>query len=765
MSVLDESIKNNTERERYVEQTKKNSFINKSNKVYKNNVEGKDYTVNDFNFLEGLNKMYGMAMSAKGLNVLDPIAANMLHYNKMGMRGNADYPRVSRTYCFFTRPELNFSYENIVAVPFFQWLYSKKIGKLIMASLTDPEYFINAPAILNNDNNGKISEKDIIDAMNSYHNAMRRMQKDQAKVVNAGGPYAALWDDFDAETSNAYDPTTDQYIANESDYMYHERIRLASIEQGRSYASVKAEFDVARRKAKENQKWTGVNTNTSTASHSGGGGGTSFDNSSSNTKKKNKKTEKQKKTDEEKNEELENMNFGYMQDMDAIENIIGNSGFERTKLEQYYQQGDSAAKEVERLQKHFYDMMALHADPNAFREDSLRALLNNNGCYQAKKIFNTADNTTTYYPGFNFTSPFIPLLGNTCVQCSGARDLNLESYQYEEDEYGMSQKVATGMDELWGPGTLSTNFEDIAYSPVSLLFMAWVMYIHYVSRGYIHTTRDHVLERILDYTCSIYIFVIGEDGRRIERWGKFTGCYPTTFPLTQQLEHNANPDPEMLHKLTISWQYNRFEPMDPQIFTDFNFLSESEWLVKLQSPFWENLYSRHDTKKSAILQTFKDISDYDNYDNQKFWKNLNRNPDLWTQISAANRGMSGKIPMTLIHSIDPSSQINALNNYWGGYPYINKGTDLIWVLPQYGSETGVIKYGKVGTNQYPQSDLTRTGDGTKTANAKLKPDQNGSIRGSDIGLSNKDDLTGADSNYYLDGKNNYESYYIASSAI
>jgi hypothetical protein len=758
MSLLDESIKYNSEREKYVEQTKKNSFINKSDQVFKNNVEGKDYTENDFNFLEGLNKMYGMAMSAKGLNVLDPIAANMLHYNKMGMRGNADFPRVSRTYCFFTRPELNFSYENIVAVPFFQWLYSKKIGKLIMASLTDPDYFINAPAILNNTNNGKLSETELLNAMNLYHSAMRRMQREQAQIVNAGGPYAALWDDFDAETSNAYDPTTDQYIANESDDVYKERIRLTALEQNRPYSVVKAEFDVQRRRAQENKKWSGVNTSNNTSYVP-----TVAPTTATNTKKES--DENKKKNDDEKTEELENMNFGYMQDMDAIDKIL-NNGWERKELERIYQSNKSIGKEVEQLEQNFYKLMSLHSNPNDFKEDSIRAVLNSHGCYQAKKIFNTAENTSTYYPGFNFTSPFIPLLGNTCVQCSGAKDLNLESYSYEEDEYGMSQKIATGMDELWGPGTLSTNFEDIAYSPVSLLFMAWVMYIHYVSRGYIHTTRDHVLERILDYTCSIYIFVLGEDGRRIERWGKFTGCYPTTFPLTQQLEHNSNPDPEMLHKLTISWQYNRFEPMDPQVFTDFNFLSESEWLVKLKAPFWENLYSRHDTKKSAILQSFKDISEYTDYDNQKFWKTLNRNPELWSQISAANRGMSGKIPMTLFHSVDPASQINALNNYWGGYPYINKGTDLIWVLPQYGSETGVIKYGKVGTNQYPQSDLTKSnGDGNTIANAKLKPDNNGSLRGSDTGLSNSDELTGGDSQYYIKGKGNYGDYYVASSAI
>ena len=83
-------------------------FEEDSNKIFRNNVE--NYTPNDYDFLKQLNQMFGNAMSAKGLNTLDPLYANFFHYNKMSMRGNTDFPRVTRTYVFFTRPELNFSF-------------------------------------------------------------------------------------------------------------------------------------------------------------------------------------------------------------------------------------------------------------------------------------------------------------------------------------------------------------------------------------------------------------------------------------------------------------------------------------------------------------------------------------------------------------------------------------------------------------------------------------------------------------------------------
>ena len=147
-------------------------FQRESQKIFKNNVN--EYNTNDISFLRRLNNLYGDALNAKGLNVADPFEANMFHYNKLGFKGNIDHPRVTKTYVFFTRPELNFSFENISSVPFFKWLYAQDIGKMIMASLTDPEYFINAPTAFNAANfNGKEFES----ILSNFRDAMKDAEK------------------------------------------------------------------------------------------------------------------------------------------------------------------------------------------------------------------------------------------------------------------------------------------------------------------------------------------------------------------------------------------------------------------------------------------------------------------------------------------------------------------------------------------------------------------------------------------------------------
>lgn len=585
-----------------------NEFEKKSNKIFKNNVY--NYSKNDKEFLRHINQLFGNAMSAKGLNVLDPLYANFFHYNKMSMRGNLDAPKMTRTYIFFTRPELNFSYENINAVPFFKWLYSKRIGKMIMASLTDPEYFINAPSALNGVS-GKMTNEQIYQIMREYTSTVSKMHK----------AYNTSRNDSDWNTIMGGDDNSDN------------RSPTASFEE------------VLKQK------------------YGYGGAGSS---GSSGTQSTNEKD------DPEEVARLNSLEIDSLYDSELLEKFKkeiedGGSKF-NTEYERYEKNLNSILSKLETIDK-------------PLSEDEKYKYYTSMNLHQAKHILK--ENHNREGDKFEFTSPFIPLLNNTCTQCNGGKDLALESHNYEEDEFGSYQHVATGMDEIFGPGTLNTIFEDGPFSPVSLLFMCWIFYIHYVSRGFITTSREHETERILDYTCSIYAFVIGEDGRRIERFGKYTGCYPTSFPLSSQIDHNLALDQEAFHKINISWKYNRYEPMDPQVLMDFNFLSESEWLCKLKPPLWENLYDRHGNVQ-ALNNSFEKIERGGLKDGEiEDLRKIGRSSSLWELINDTTAGMSGQLPPALIEADYPDSPILQINNYWGGYPFIKDGAELIWVMPKY----------------------------------------------------------------------------------
>lgn len=542
-------------------------FQRQSQKIFQNNVS--EYNDNDISYLRKLNELYGNALNAKGLNVADPFEANMFHYNKTGFKGNVDQPRVTKTYVFFTRPELNFSFENIQSVPFFKWLFAQDIGKMIMASLTDPEYFINAPAAFNT---LKYSEKQLMDLLNSnqYYAAMHKAESDMAK------------------TSNSDDG-----------------------------------FDTYGLSANAEQNYSAM----------------TLDNGD----------------DANDAADLESLPLDSMVDDSALDTLAKNAG-QLTRLYNSFYGPNGTSSLIK-------NALSFQRDVNGTNNDFLSRMQANNLLQAKSTILST--NPSAYWN----TTPFIPLLSNITTSLDGARDFNLELYGYEEDEHGASLSVATGMDNVWKEGDFTTQIEDIIYSPGALLFMTWIMYIHYVSRGHIMPTREHITERILDYTCSAYVFVIGEDGRRIERFGKFTGCFPTSYPLSQQLLHNNQFDPDMLHKFSINWHFNRYTPMDPQIFTDFNFVSETEWLVKLKDPFWESLYTRGSEK----LITGQNVYDTSKTSSEEIVESIGRPKGLWDLVTVP--GMAGKLPASMVASSGKP------NNFWGGYPYILNGREFIWVQP------------------------------------------------------------------------------------
>lgn len=539
-------------------------FPNRMNDLLQ--TKNKTISSNEFNLLHYITSLYGNTLSARGLNLLDPIYTNMFYYNKMRSKPLTDMPYVSRTYAFFTRPELNFSFENINTIPFFKWLYSKPIGKMVMSMLTDPEYFINAPGYINNN----IAYKNII---KSILQNLRNV--DDNSITST----------LDSQTSATIGSSD---ISEDDD-------------------------------------------------------------------------------DQNAIDAMNSLNLDSLNDDSAIDNLLKSSVIKN--LDKIYKGYNQA------LDKYYQDIIDQQANVDGYKPEASDTIV------QAKYIMRKTHKSK--YDDFNFTSPFIPLLMNTCTNVTGAKDLNLSTYEYEEDEFSTKQNVATGMDDIWTPGTLTVSHEDIAYGPVSLLYMLWIFYIHYVSRGYIVSTRQHITERILDYTCSIYIFVIGSDGRSIERFGKFTGCYPTSFPLAQQLEHNQDVDPTMLQKIQITFQYNRYEPMNPEILSDFNFVSETEWLFKLKN--WDDLYNRENT---LIKKAFMDYHKYNNLSEvaKQALHKSGRSKDIWDYVS--NPGMSGKVPRALINGtgIDVAndlSKTDLTSDIWGGYPTIVNGKDLIWVMPSW----------------------------------------------------------------------------------
>ena len=76
-----------------------------------------------------------------------------------------------------------------------------------------------------------------------------------------------------------------------------------------------------------------------------------------------------------------------------------------------------------------------------------------------------------------------------------------------------------------------------------------------------------VLDRVLDFACSIYYFQTLPDAQTIEFGVRFTGCFPTAVPFSPWNARLGNSEGV---KVSVPYTYAYMEPMEPRIFMEFN---------------------------------------------------------------------------------------------------------------------------------------------------------------------------------------------------
>lgn len=189
-------------------------------------------------------------------------------------------------------------------------------------------------------------------------------------------------------------------------------------------------------------------------------------------------------------------------------------------------------------------------------------------------LFKHDDNDKITIPPIEpLNSAFIPILSNMATESGGGRDLVMETYETEGDYSGNKLTYAAGADGTYGPGEFSITYRDSDQKIVFLLHLLWFTYIHYVTKGVIKPSWINIVDKIIDYTSSIYVFVLKRDGTTIDNWAKYTGCFPKSFPFSH-IQFKSTDIAEPIDEFTMNYTYNRYEPMNPASLYDFNMISK-----------------------------------------------------------------------------------------------------------------------------------------------------------------------------------------------
>lgn len=192
-------------------------------------------------------------------------------------------------------------------------------------------------------------------------------------------------------------------------------------------------------------------------------------------------------------------------------------------------------------------------------------------CYLDTEFARTAD--TSGCPLFDKSNPFLVPLSNGLKSISGFNDPTLVTETTDGGFFSEDQTYVIGGDRLARTYDLNCMFRDVPGSGILAMIDYWCQFMANLQDGSMQEYADAIDANRMDYTVSIYRFLMDRTNRYIARWCKCTGCYPVSPP--SGVAFNLNEGEFMVNaatNLNVPFKANRIEYDDPVILKEFNIL-------------------------------------------------------------------------------------------------------------------------------------------------------------------------------------------------
>jgi len=205
---------------------------------------------------------------------------------------------------------------------------------------------------------------------------------------------------------------------------------------------------------------------------------------------------------------------------------------------------------------------------------------------------------------------FIPLLFNHFKGFS-LEDQSVAEGNYSETWRGYSQKLPTTAAQSFNGGNFSINYDETNPPLITFLHKVWFDYMEGVKFNQMMPSINSINRREIDYTASLYYFLLAPDGETIVFWGKYTGIFPQNVPYSAFSAGDISS--RNLIQASITYVYNHKEFLEPSILVDFNdTFMNSDDLMKAQAAYKGDIISIHDMEDfQNKLINFTNGSNYD----------------------------------------------------------------------------------------------------------------------------------------------------------
>ena len=186
--------------------------------------------------------------------------------------------------------------------------------------------------------------------------------------------------------------------------------------------------------------------------------------------------------------------------------------------------------------------------------------------------FNQAFNNS---PWLNPQSGFHIPLANLLTDVTGFPDFNVEYETSQAGAFAEDQSIVTGSDRGRRSYNLSLTFRDIQGGYVCAYIFYWLHLMALQREGVVAAYADDREAIRLNYTCSIYRFLMDPYQRSIVKWAKATGCFPVSLPMGEMFNFSSEDSyVTSAQKFTVPFVANHVAYMDPRDLQAFNTLVE-----------------------------------------------------------------------------------------------------------------------------------------------------------------------------------------------
>lgn len=169
--------------------------------------------------------------------------------------------------------------------------------------------------------------------------------------------------------------------------------------------------------------------------------------------------------------------------------------------------------------------------------------------------------------GDGFTDEFNYMLSNKASSFS-LTDESLTSETYGQGYQRNGITYARTNNQSKANGDFDIRYVDDRDLHIYHMHKIWTDYINNVYRGVWIPKIEYMYQKIIDYACSVYYFLVAEDGETILFWSKYYGVFPVNIPSSAFSWDSGSVI--TAPPLQIRYQYSFKEDFNPYSLVEFN---------------------------------------------------------------------------------------------------------------------------------------------------------------------------------------------------